>query len=93
MKYILLSILIALSLSGCYTFEYTVGTGAKGQEKEVGKNHYLAAGLILVKKTDPATLAGGATDYNVKVTHRVLDSIVCSLTYGVYCPTTVIVVH
>jgi hypothetical protein len=91
MKHIIVAIALVVSLSGCYTMEYTVGKGAQENVRIKEYNHYLVYGLIPVKTTDPVTMAGGAQDYNVKISHRFFDSACCIVTYGIYCPYTVIV--
>lgn len=55
------------------------------------KNHYVVAGLAPIKVSNPTQMAGGATDYQVTITHTFIDGLINALTGGLYTPTTTIV--
>ncbi len=76
-------------MSGCFTYTTTVGKGAQTGIENVGKNHYLIYGLVDLKTTPVAELAGDATNYDVTITHTFVDGLVNFLTGGIYSPTTV----
>jgi len=80
--------LLAISLSSCYTYTYTVGKGPQTGIEVTKKNHYLMAGLAPLKVSDPVQMAGGATDYQVTITHTFVDGLINGLTGGIYTPTT-----
>ncbi|MDR0511342.1 MAG: Bor family protein [Rikenellaceae bacterium] len=91
MKKLFFAAIIAVGMASCYTLEYSVGSGAKSGQEVRGKNHYLIDGLIRVGGKTPTDLAGGATDYNVKITHTFIDGLLMGITSALYTPTTVIV--
>jgi hypothetical protein len=45
-------------------------------------------GLAPVGISDPAQMAGGATDYDVKIEHTFIDGLLNAITFGIYNPTT-----
>lgn len=94
-KVILKSFLIAavaISMTSCYSLSYTVGNGSQTGEEVKGKNHYVIAGLAPVgKQTTPTELAGGVSNYDVKIVHTFVDGLLAALTGSIYTPTTVIV--
>ncbi len=76
------------SLSGCYVLEYNVGSGAQTGVETKQKNHYLIFGLAPLKTSDPNAMAGGASDYKVRIEHTFVDGLVNAITFGIYNPTT-----
>jgi len=82
---------ISILMSSCYTLTYSVGKGAQTGVEFKEKNHYLILGLAPIYTSDPVKLAGGATDYEVTITHTFIDGLLNSLTFGIYTPTTTIV--
>ncbi|WP_374166766.1 Bor family protein [Arcticibacter sp. MXS-1] len=90
---ILLTTLLTICtfLSSCYTYNATVGSGAKQNVQVKKKNHYVIFGLAPVGTSDAKEMAGGATDYNVTVTHTFIDGLLSGITFGIYTPTTTIV--
>jgi hypothetical protein len=79
---------VVLCMTSCYSLSYTVGKGASTGVVHQGKNHYLLEGLVALKTTTPAELAGGAKDYEVTVEHTFIDGVVRFLTSGLYTPST-----
>jgi hypothetical protein len=83
--------LISLSMASCYTVSYAVGSGSQTGETIMEKNHYLIAGLAPIKTANPTQMAGDAKNYQVTISHTVVDGLINILTGGLYTPTTTIV--
>lgn len=84
--------LLSLSMASCYTLTYTVGDGSKTGEVIKKKNHYLIYGIAPLKTSDPTKMAGDAKNYEVTIKHTFVDGFLNLLTYGLYTPTTTIVI-
>jgi hypothetical protein len=82
---------VCLTLTSCYTVTYVVGSGPKTGYEVKEKNHYLIAGLAPIKTADPIKMAGDAKDYQVIITHTIVDGLINIFTSGIYTPTTTIV--
>lgn len=82
---------LCFCLSSCYTLTYSVGNGAQSGMEVKEKNHYLIAGLVPLGTSDPTAMAGGASDYDVTITHSFIDGLLNAITGGIYTPTTTIV--
>jgi predicted small secreted protein len=78
-------------LTSCYTYTSTVGKGSQTGQTVTKKNHYLVYGLAAISTSDSKQMAGGATDYEVTVTHTFIDGLIAGLTSGLYTPTTTVV--
>ena len=87
----LLLVLIVFSLSSCYTYQFTVGSGPQKGAVVKGKNQYLLWGLAELKTTDFKELAGDSKDYQVTIQHTFVDGLLYCITFGIYTPTSVIV--
>lgn len=83
--------LLSLSMASCYTVSYAVGSGSQTGETIMEKNHYLVAGLAPIKTANPTQMAGDAKNYQVTISHTVVDGLINILTGGLYTPTTTIV--
>lgn len=81
-------LIIAVSMTSCYTLTYSVGEGARTGYTVSKKNHYLIYGLIPLQTSDPQEMAGGAENYDVTIQHNFIDGLVDFLTGGIYTPTT-----
>lgn len=79
---------LALFLTSCYTYTYTIGEGAQTGRVVEAKNHYLIYGLAPLEVSNPTALADGATDYDVKIEHSFVDGLLAAITFGIYTPTT-----
>jgi hypothetical protein len=92
MKKVLFNSFLILSLSvmltSCYTYSYSVGSGAQTGVEVKEKNHYLIFGLAPISTSSPTEMAGNATDYDVKIEHTFIDGLLNSITFGLYNPTT-----
>jgi hypothetical protein len=85
------ALLLSTSLTSCFTYTVTVGSGPQSNVAVKKMNHYLIYGLAPVSTSDPKEMAGGATDYSVTITHTFIDGLINAVTFGIYSPTTTIV--
>ena len=85
---VILLALFSCAFTSCYTYTYSVGGGAKGNAIVKQKNNYYINGLIKGSTSDPKTMAGGSSDYNVKIQHSFGDYLLTAITLGIYSPTT-----
>ena len=88
MKKIVLTAILACSLTSCYVHEYTIGNGAQKGITNTKKNHFVIRGLAPIKTAQPEEMAGDAKNYTVKTRFTFLDYLLSSITYGIYTPTT-----
>lgn len=79
---------MSIMMTSCYTYTFTVGNGPQSNVEVKQKNHYAVFGLAPIKTSNPTEMAGGATDYSVKIEHTFVDGLINSLTWGLYNPTT-----
>ena len=94
MKKSILSLTLVLCVSlltSCYTYTLQVGKGAQTGVEVRKKNHYLIYGLAPVSTSNPKEMSGGASDYDVTITHTFVDGLINAITFGIYTPTTTIV--
>jgi len=82
---------LCVSMTSCYTYTATVGKGAQTGMEVKKPNHYLIYGLAAVGLSDAKEMAGGATDYDVTITHTFVDGLLAAITFGIYTPTTTII--
>lgn len=82
---------LALLLTSCYTYSYTVGNGSQTGQVVESKNTYLIYGLVDLETSDPVDMADGAANYDVTIEHTFLDGLLAAITFGIYTPTTTIV--
>ncbi|MER2996200.1 Bor family protein [Pontibacter populi] len=87
-KMLAAGLLMSTMMTSCYTYTTVVGNGAQGNTQVRKMNHYVIYGLAPVGVSNPAEMAGGATDYTVKTEHSFLDGLIAGLTFGIYTPTT-----
>lgn len=86
-KKLAILLVVGVSLSSCYTNTIIVGNGAQGNQEVSAWNHYVVFGLAPVGVSDAKELAGGATDYTIKIQHSFVNGLVSGLTFGIYTPT------
>ena len=84
-------ILGLLFIVGCSTHIHKVGNGASGNDVMVARQWYVVAGLVPINAVDTNTMAGDATDYEIRTTETVLDAIVTGVTFGLVTSRTVVV--
>ncbi|MEM6643212.1 MAG: Bor family protein [Bacteroidota bacterium] len=87
-KTLAIALFVATALSSCYTYTTVVGNGAQGSKETKAWNHYLIGGLAPVSVSNPADLAGGAKDYDVKTEITFVNGLVNAITFGLYSPST-----
>lgn len=68
-------VLVAGSLSGCYTMRHTVGTGGGGAKVAEQRQWYILWGLVPLNEHDGGHLADGAKDYTVQTQQSAIDVI------------------
>jgi hypothetical protein len=72
-------VLIALLMSSCQATMHTVGTGGRGNCKDVGqydakkKQWYWLWGAVPINHVDSKDMAGGAQNYTIRTTHSLGD--------------------
>jgi hypothetical protein len=88
MKNFLLFSGLVLTLSSCYTRSYVVGDGPQTGVEMTQKNHFVIYGLVPLSTSNPAQMAGSATNYQGTHSHRFIDGLINALTFGIYSPTT-----
>ena len=77
-----LLVIVAFVFSSCSATMHTVGTGGKGNCKEVGqydakkKQWYLFWGLLPLNHVDSKELAGGSQNYTVRTTTSFGDGLI-----------------
>lgn len=81
-------LLLATTLTSCYTYTNVVGRGPQGNQQINKWNHYLIAGLAPVGVSDSKAMAGGATDYSVFTRQSFVNGLIAAITFGIYTPTT-----
>ncbi len=64
---------LVAALTGCYTLEHQVGTGAQGASEVEQRKWYILWGLVPLNEVDSHTMAAGATNYDVKSEITVVD--------------------
>jgi len=69
----LLAIVLALSLSSCYTLNHTVGKGAQGGSEQEHRVWFALWGLIPLGDYDSQELAGGASNYSIETQWTPID--------------------
>ncbi len=84
----LLIVGVAILMTSCYTYTFSVGDGAQTGVEVTQKNHYVIYGLAPIAISDPADMAGGADSYDVKIEHTFVDGLLNAITFGIYTPTT-----
>lgn len=77
MKVATIAIMCA-ALSGCYTFNHQVGSGAQTGVQKKQKQWFILWGLLPLTKVDSKALAGGAENYDIQ-TQQAIDDIVISI--------------
>jgi PBP1b-binding outer membrane lipoprotein LpoB len=79
-KNLLFILVIAISLSSCYTLVHPVGNGAQGTNVVTKKQWYALFGAIPLNKVNSKEMAGGAENYTIKTQHKFIDYIISAFT-------------
>jgi hypothetical protein len=66
---------LGAALSGCYTLDHRVGTGAQGGSESEERQWYILFGLIPLNEVDSHEMAAGAANYDVNSQISALDVI------------------
>ncbi len=56
-------------MTSCFTYTAVVGKGSQTGVEVKGKNHFLIQGLAPLSVSNAKQMAGGASDYDLTVTH------------------------
>ena len=88
----LLLLLLILSLFSCYTTQFVVGEGAKGNQTIRLKQTHLINGLVSFEIPEMKQIID-KEDYTIITKHSFIDLALNSFTFGIYTPTTVIIRH
>ena len=88
----LLLLLLILSLFSCYTTQFVVGKGAKGNQTIRLKQTHLINGLVSFEIPEMKQIID-KEDYTIITKHSFIDLALNSFTFGIYTPTTVIIRH
>lgn len=91
MKKILLFVISSFMLTSCYVHTHTVGNGPQKGIIEKKLQHNFIYGLASGETPSHQIMAQGAEDYKVTTKHTFVNGLVNGITFGIYCPTTVIV--
>ena len=72
---IIIMLITLLALVGCATHIHTIGKGAQGGQTIETRQWYALWGLVPLNEVDTSTIAGDATDYEIKTEQNALDII------------------
>ena len=72
----ILLILGIMLVVGCAAHVHKVGDGARGNDMMQARQWYVLFGLVPLNEVSTNTMAGGATDYEIKTEYTVLDFII-----------------
>ena len=85
---IMISIVVSMLMSSCYTQKYMVGEGSQTGIETKEKNNYFLFGLVDGKISDPKVMASDTENYSVTTEMTFVDGLLSALTWGIYSPTT-----
>lgn len=85
-------LIIFLSSASCSVHTFTYGDGPKQGYTKVLKQHNFVGGLISDNTPNIVEL-NGETDYKIEVKHSIVDSLLSFLSFGLYTPTTIIIIR
>lgn len=88
---LILPLILVFSMSSCYTYTVSVGSGAQGTQEVKRMNPYFINGLVPGNVSDPKDLAGDAENYDVTIKHTFIDLLIGVITFGIFSPTSTIV--
>ena len=72
---IIIMLITLLALVGCATHIHTIGKGPQGYQTTEARQWYALWGAVPLNEVDTATMAGDATDYEIKTEQNALDII------------------
>ena len=88
----LLLIALIFAFTSCYTTQFVVGEGAKGNNEIRLKQTHLVNGLISFDIPEMKQIIE-KEDYTIITKHSFIDLALNSFTFGIYSPTTIIIRH
>ena len=88
----LLLITLIFAFTSCYTKQFVVGEGAKGNNEIRLKQTHLINGLISFDIPEMKQIIE-KEDYTITTKHSFVDLALNSFTFGIYSPITVIIRH
>jgi hypothetical protein len=88
----LLLITLIFAFTSCYTTQFVVGEGAKGNNEIRLKQTHLINGLISFDIPEMKQIIE-KEDYTIITKHSLVDLALNSFTFGIYSPITVIIRH
>jgi hypothetical protein len=71
-----LVLVAALSMSGCFSQQFVVGTGAQSGQMQETREWYILWGLVPISQADSKAMAGDAQNYTVKTEFSPVDVII-----------------
>ena len=87
-----LLITLIFAFTSCYTTQFVVGEGAKGNNEIRLKQTHLINGLISFDIPEMKQIIE-KEDYTITTKHSFVDLALNSFTFGIYSPITVIIRH
>ena len=67
-------------MSGCFAQSHKVGTGAAGSNVSAQRQWFALWGLVPITQVDSNAMAAGATNYEIRTEHTVIDVIISFFT-------------
>jgi hypothetical protein len=69
-------LLAMLGTIGCYTQNFIVGSGPKGNTVVAERQWYILFGLVPLNTVDTQKMAGGATNYKIMTQQSIVDVVI-----------------
>ena len=88
----LLLIALIFAFTSCYTTQFVVGEGAKGNNEIRLKQTHLVNGLISFDIPEMKQIIE-KEDYTIITKHSFIDLALNYFTFGIYTPTTILIRH
>jgi hypothetical protein len=80
---LLLVVVFAFTVTGCYTQTHIIGEGAKGGTVVEARNWYALWGLVPINTVDTKALSNGNAHYQIKTQDTFLDYVIGFFTSAV----------
>jgi len=69
-------IMAMVALTGCFTNQHMIGSGAQGATQTTQRQWYVLWGLVPINEVDTHAMAAGAENYNVKTQFTFVDMVI-----------------
>lgn len=81
-KILVITVLLAfmLAITGCYTNNHIIGSGAKGGTEMTEKQWYALWGLVPINNVNTNSMAGDVNDYQITTSHSFVDLLISAFT-------------